>query len=188
MENLHNKIKVDCWNNALDSLGYSYIYSKRVAKIERWLRWSKVLGLVIPVALGGIVSGYYANQQVMIVALNSASIISIAQLVISTYLVSTGSDEKLINYMGKSTEYSLLSGEFEGLAKYPIDEFDKYKQKFDILVERGNGIGKGNYEIKDEEKRMGMRYGLRQFNRQCVQCEKIPYSMNATECDVCGNF
>jgi mobilome CxxCx(11)CxxC protein len=188
MEDLYTKIRTDCWNSALDALAFSYIYSKKIARIEVWLRWSKVLGLIIPVALGGMVSTYYSNKQVMDIALLVASPIAIAQLVVSSYLVAVGSDEKLISYMGKSAEYLLLRGEFEQLAKYPISDFGEYRRNFEILSERASGIGKGNFEIKDSEKRMGMRYGLREFNRQCVQCKTVPYSMKPTKCDVCGNF
>ncbi|QIP16843.1 hypothetical protein G8759_31480 [Spirosoma aureum] len=188
MEDLTSKIRIDCWNNALDCLGFSYIYSKKISKIEVWLRWSKALGLIIPVALGGMVSTYYTNKEIMDWALLIASPIAIAQLIVSSYLIAVGSDEKLTSYMGKSAEYSLLRGEFEQLAKYPIANSDEYKHKFEILSERASGIGKGNYEVTDPEKRMGMRYGLREFNRECVQCKTVPYSMKATECDVCGNF
>jgi mobilome CxxCx(11)CxxC protein len=188
MEELHAKIRTDCWNNALDTLGFSYIFSKKIAKIERWLRWSKVLGIIIPVILGGLVTTYYNNKEIMNWALGIASPIALAQLVVSTYLVVVGSDEKLSRYMSKSAEYGLLRGEFEQLAKYPISDLAEYKHKFEILSERASGIGKGNYDVKDADRRMGMRFGLREFSRECVQCKTIPYSMIPTKCDVCGNF
>ena len=43
-------------------------------------------------------------------------------------------------------------------------------------------------KLSDEEKRMGMRSGLRNSQRACVECKKIPTSMESTECNVCGKY
>jgi mobilome CxxCx(11)CxxC protein len=44
------------------------------------------------------------------------------------------------------------------------------------------------HDITDNEKRMGMRYALREHERKCSNCDKIPKSMRPTDCDICGNF
>jgi hypothetical protein len=161
-ENLFNKMRQDCWDKALDSFAYSYIYSKRIESVDFWLRWSKVLGIIVPVLLGGIVSSYYSNQTVMYWALLITTPTAIAQLVVSTYLTVVGSDEKVKLYQSKSVEYSLL--------------------------ERERGISRENQNIKDKELRMGMRYGLRNYRRACAGCGKVPISMESTDCYVCGKF
>lgn len=187
-ENLFNKMRQDCWDKALDSFAYSYIYSKRIESADFWLRWSKVLGIIVPVLLGGVVSSYYSNQTVMYWALLITTPIAIAQLVISTYLTVVGSDEKVKLYQSKSVEYSLLNSEIEHLAKYPSLNFNEYSKKYEILLERERGISRENQNIKDKELRMGMRYGLRNYRRECAGCGKVPVSMKSTHCDVCGKF
>lgn len=35
---------------------------------------------------------------------------------------------------------------------------------------------------------MGMRFALREFQRECVGCKITPLSMEYSECTVCGKF
>ena len=183
------RIRTDCWNKALDSLGYSYVYSKKIEKLNVWLRWTKVLVILIPVLLGGLVSAYYAtNPEILKWALAITSPLALGQLVLSAYLSVIGADEKVNEYSTKAAEYSLLNSEFEQLANYPIAEDKEYESKFNILLERERGTSKGNHKVSDKERRMGMRYGLRNYRRDCAGCGKTPVSMTPTDCDVCGNF
>lgn len=188
MEDLKSKMRQDCWNKALDALAYSYIYSKRVSKVNTLLKWSKAFGFIIPVLLGGIVSGYYNNKAIMDLSIAITTPIALIQLVVSAYLTVVGSDEKLTQYSNKVAEYSLLNSEFEQLANYPTEDFEEYNKRFIVLVERERGISKDNFDLEDSELRMGMKYGLRNYRRACVGCKETPTSMKPTKCDVCGNF
>lgn len=188
MEDLTTKIRTDSWDKALDSFGYSYIYSKRIRRIDNILKWTKVLGVLLPVLLGGITAAYYTNADVMKIALLFITPLAIAQLALSTILIVLGSDGQLSNYSRKSTEFSLLSSEFEQLAKFPDNDFNVLSKKYDILVERERNLSRDNFEIKDEENRIGMRAGLRNYRRECAGCKETPISMKPTKCDVCGNF
>ncbi|MCU0350620.1 MAG: hypothetical protein MUF43_07300 [Flavobacterium sp.] len=188
MEDLKVKIRQDCWDKALDAVAYCYIYSKKIDNIEFWLKWSKVLGIIIPVMLGGIVSSYYSDKEIMGLSLKILTPIALLQLIVSTYLSIVGSDEKIMNYVTKSTDYNFLASQFEQLAKYPTENYDEYNNKYEILLTREREISRGNHIISDKEKRMGMRYGLRNFQRKCVGCKETPLSMNPTNCDICGNF
>jgi rRNA maturation endonuclease Nob1 len=42
--------------------------------------------------------------------------------------------------------------------------------------------------VKDWELRMGMRYALREFQKECVGCSETPTSMEKSNCNVCGKF
>ena len=61
-------------------------------------------------------------------------------------------------------------------------------KKIVICRSREKGISKANLEVTDKEKRIGMRFGLRELSRKCVGCNEIPLSMNTSNCDICGNF
>lgn len=182
------KIKTECWDKCIDTDGYSYIFSKRIEKLEIWLKWSKVLGIIIPVFLGGILASYSSNQNILNIAVFVTSPFALAQLLISTYLTVTGADEAMSLYSSKTAEFMLLHSEFEQLAKFPPPNIEELNQKFNILVEREKGLSKDNYKLKDSELRMGMRYALRNKRRQCAGCNIAPISMKPTDCDVCGNF
>ena len=42
--------------------------------------------------------------------------------------------------------------------------------------------------VTEKEKRFGMRAALRQYQKQCSACKKVPTTMKPTSCGVCGNF
>lgn len=188
MEFLPDKMRESCWNKALDTLGFSYIYSRRIACINASLNWSKVLGILIPVLLGGITASYYTNTMVMKWALVFTAPLAIVQLGLSTALVVLGSDRKLTDYTERAVGYSLLNSGFEQLANFPDTDFASYSKKYEILLERERALSRGNSTLKDKELRRGMRYGLRNYRRACAGCKQTPTSMTPTKCGVCGNF
>ena len=187
MENKKEKIRQDCWDKTLDSIGNSYIYQVKIKKINYWLRISKILGIVIPVFLGGVLTSYKSENYLEILIIITTPL-ALFQLVLSTILTINGADENILKYSTKSAEYSVLESEFRQMARYPIENDNEYLKKYEILLEREKGIGKGNIEVTDKEKRMGMRFGLRELSRECVGCKKTPLSMKSTNCDICGNF
>ena len=152
------------------------------------LKWTRVLGILIPVLLGGIVTSYYTDSQIMKLALFITAPLALIQLGLSTVLTVLGSDGQLSSYSRKSVEYNLLNSEFEHLGKFPDDNYESYSKKYEILLERERGVSKDNSNIKDKELRMGMRYALRNYRRACAGCGQTPVSMKPTNCEVCGNF
>lgn len=188
MEDFKTKIRQDCWDFALDCAAYYYIYTKKLKSIGVLLRISKVLGIIIPVLLGGTLASYGQNSSIITLAITITTPIALLQLCLSTYLTVIGMDEKFAEYNSMAASYSIIEGDFKMLAKYPLDNFDEYTKKFEILLEREKGISGANIDVTDKEKRMGMRFGLREYSRHCVGCKTVPLSMKSTNCDICGNF
>jgi mobilome CxxCx(11)CxxC protein len=188
MEDNIEKIRKDCWDKTLDAIGYGYIYQVKIKKINFWLRISKILGIVIPVFLGGILTSAYNSPEYISLAIWITSPIALFQLILSTILTINGADDNILKYSTKAAEYSVIENEFRQMARYPNSDEFEYLKKFEILIEREKGIGKANLEVSDREKRMGMRFGLRELSRKCVGCELIPLSMKSTNCEICGNF
>lgn len=188
----NNKIKLikqDCWDKALDAFAYCYIYSKKIEKLNYWLRASKLLGILIPVLVGGIVASYVTNKELIDFVVWLTSPFAISQLVLSTYLTVGGADEKVNSYSFKTAEYSLLNSEFQNLARLgDEDDITDLQHKYNVLVERERSVAKGNFEVSDNYKRMGMCAGLREYRRNCVACKKTPLAIKTSDCDVCGNF
>jgi mobilome CxxCx(11)CxxC protein len=189
MEDLLKKMRQDCWDKALDSLAYSYIYSKKIKRLGVLLNITKVLGIIIPLLLGGLVGSiYYTDKGIMNLAINVTAPLALIQLLVSATLSVLGSDTKIIEYSTKTAEFALLNSEFEQLAKFPDNNYEAYSKKYEVLIERSKNIGRGNSELEDSELRMGMRFGLRNYRRACAGCNETPISMTATKCAVCGNF
>lgn len=187
MENNKEKIRQDCWDKTLDCIGNAYIYHIKIKRINKWLRVSKILGIIIPVFLGGVLTSYKSENYLEILIIITTPF-ALFQLVLSAILTINGADDNILKYSAKSAEYSVLDTEFKQMARYPIENESEYLKKYEILLEREKGIGKGNIEVSDKEKRIWMRFGLRELSRACVGCDETPLSMKSTNCDICGNF
>ena len=186
-EDMLATIRTDCWNRALDAFGYSYIYKIRIESIEPWMRWSKVAGIVGPVFVGGIVGTYSDNNKLISGVLLATGLVSVVQLVISTYLTVSGSDENITLFSKLTAEYSILNSEFELLARFPLSDLSEYRKRYEVLVERERVLSR-NGSLSDKELRKAMRSGLRNYRRNCAGCDLVPTSIESTDCNVCGNF
>lgn len=190
MEDYFEKTKTECWNKALDSFGYAYIYSRRMQRLDFYLKGIRLMGIVVPILLGAITASYYNDADLMKKAIAWTTPLTILQLVFSAIATSLGSEQQFNNYITKSVEYNLLHSEFDQLAKFPGQDAEKFIKRYDLLVEREKGISKGSSELKDKERRMGMRAGLREYRRDCAGCGKTPLDIDGSQskCNVCGNF
>lgn len=188
MEEEYDDIKKDCWEKSFHAKAVSYIYQTRARKISKWLNISKVTGFVIPVLIGGIVTSSLPPD-VLKYTLIITSPIAILQLVASTVLTVSNKENNYTEYTKYFIKNNMLCYDFEQLAKFspPLQDIDIFKSQYNILCEREKGLIDVD-DLSDKEKRMGMRYALRDNNKSCIQCNKIPYSMTPSNCDVCGNF
>ena len=99
-------------------------------------------------------------------------------------------DDALAYSYEASQSHNFLYTRFKRLAEFPLEDIKNFTHEFNLLETETNGRNKQDikYTIKDWELRKGMRYALREFQRNCAGCKKIPLSMKPTNCDICGNF
>lgn len=189
-EQRFNKLRQESWNNALHTFGKAYVYNKRAGRYGFLVNLLKVFGIVVPVAVGATALGYGFQSAVLQNAIALAIPLSIIQLLISVFAVTFKWDDELAYSYESSNDYNNLSEEFKVLGNLPPNNFQKLQDEVKIantkLRLRGEQDSKHN--IKEWELRMGMRYALREFKRECYGCKKIPISMESTDCDVCGRF
>ena len=186
-EMLSNKITVDCWNSALDCFGLQYVYSKKIQALQKWLNASKIAGVLIPVIIAGILGSSLYSPKLLDITIMIAAPFGLAQFILSCYLAVAGSDNNLMVYITRAEQYSLLASEYRRLANFPDFDYEVYLKKYDILVERERIASRGDY-LSEKELRKAMRFGLREFGKQCAGCNEKVISMKPTDCDVCGNF
>ncbi len=119
-----------------------------------------------------------------------AGTIAIIQLLLSIWSLVSSWNEKLSYYLeSKSSNYN-LSSQYQKLAKNTSiseDEFDSELRVLERESELRAALDNKN-DVTDKEKRMGMRYALRHFQRPCASCNIVPTDMKSTSCGVCGNI
>lgn len=184
------KLKIECWDRALNCYGYSYIFSKRSHFYNKWNRTSTLLGIMVPLAIGGIATGYGKDSIILNYFIYIAIPLSITQLLISGLSLVNNWNDYLSYSFDADKDYNLLSEEYKKLAKSSYEATFDFKKQFEALELKYQIRSESDikYFISDRERRMGMRWALREFKRKCVGCNEVPISMESTECAVCGNF
>jgi mobilome CxxCx(11)CxxC protein len=180
----------DCWDQAIYAFGTAYIFEKRLQSARKNLRVLTYLGVLVPVAVGGIVVSFFGVQSLrpfltwLIVA---AGILGTIQLAFTLWALVAKWDDVASYAAISSSENRRLAARFEELGKMPPVDFAVQYQllKADNSRRQEADIQQG---INDAEKRMITRAGLRQYQRTCVRCNLVPADMSSTNCTVCGNF
>lgn len=189
-EQKYNKLRSVCWNGAITSFAFAYIFDKKAQRHSFYSNLLKVFGIIVPVAVGATALGYGLNAYILKLVIALAIPLSILQLIFSVFAVVQKWDDELAYAFEASQDLSTLSDSFKNLGNLPPNTFDELNNKYIILNVNLKARTQQNskHNIKEWELRMGMRYALREFRRKCVGCDKVPVSMESTDCDICGKF
>ena len=179
-----------CADEALKAHGTAYIFEKRAAKIRLRIMVLSFLGIAGPASVGAIISTYSLDYKTTKWVLLIAGTIAIVQLLLSVWSLVSCWNDKLAYYLeSKSSNYN-LSSQYQKLfqnASISNLGFDSELSVLDREAEIRAALD-NNHDVSDKEKRMGMRYGLRRYQRPCASCNEVPTDMKSTKCGVCGNI
>lgn len=184
------RIVLDASDNAFHAFGYSYIFEKRIAKYLKYISAIKFIGLAIPIVIGTIVLGYGGNSVATIIAIAIGTPILIIQITLSLLSLIYNWDDELAYAYEAKHDFINLYADFKELYKNPDSEISQLDKQYSILNTKYTLRRQQNskHKISDKELRIGMRYSLREHQKQCSGCKKAPTDMTSTECGVCGNF
>jgi len=177
-----------CNDNALHCYGTAYIFEKRAASIGLKLRVLSFLGIAVPASVGAIIGAFSLKPEYVTLIGIIAAVFSVAQLVLSIWSLVSHWDIGLSYYLeSKSANYK-LAADFSQTGNTAIMSDTEFATRLQVLEKESEMRANldNRYDISDFEKRMGMRAGLRKYQRPCVKCEKVPQSMKGSDCGVCG--
>lgn len=189
-EQRYDKLRKACWDKSLQSFAIGYIFDKKAQRFSFYVNMLKIFGIVVPSAIGATALGYGLDSQILKYLVVLAVPLTIGQLIFSVYAVANKWDDELAYAYEASQDLNNLYDSFQKLGNLPPKDFIELSRQYDLLSERYKARTQQNskHRIKEWEQRMGMRYGLRQFQRNCIECKVKPTSMESTDCNVCGKF
>lgn len=128
-----------------------------------------------------------ANKSLLGPVLVVAGLLSLIQALLALWALTSRWDDTLSYGLESTRANHRLSAQYEQLASQGPPDIAARLEILNAATQARveSDIRQG---ITDAEKRMGMRAGLRQFRRACVGCDRIPISMDASDCNICGNF
>ncbi|MBP6872072.1 MAG: hypothetical protein KBC43_08695 [Bacteroidales bacterium] len=189
-EQRFEKLRKVCWDKSLHSFALAYIFDKKAQRYGFFVNMLKVFGIVVPTAIGATALGYGLESQILPYLIIIAIPLTIAQLIFSVFAVANKWDDELAYSYEASQDLNDLYDNFKKLGNLPPKEYEDLNGIYNLYNERYKARTQQNskHNIKEWELRMGMRYGLREFQRPCVGCNLVPTSMESTNCNVCGKF
>lgn len=181
-----DRIREDCWDTALHSFGYSFLFKRRYRIYRAFLRILLFIGFATPLAVGALALSFGLNQWVIWVA----SAIGILQIIVNLWAVIGKFDDVVVYSQKAATEHNTLCEGFRSLGKNPPKQKTKLRHDHELLHTRLSMIVDSDNEqaIKPKELRRAHRAGLREFRRECSKCGFAPSDMKSTDCGVCGRF
>lgn len=185
-----DQIRTECWNKSFHALGTSYVFELKSKFYKKWIRIITILGLVVPLLLGGTAAAYGASSEILSIAIAITAPFSILQIILSGISLASKWDDQLAYALESQSENRVISDEYEDLAKYPPADLNEHIRKFDVIKAKDDARIKQDEKVSfsDKENRKGMRYALWIRKKQCASCNKVPLSMTPTDCEICGNF
>ncbi len=184
------ELRRKCNDNALHAHGKAYVFEQRVSVFCRRLTVLKWLGIAVPILVYGIIASFQLSPGWQTGIIAAASFISTLLLVLSVWSLAANWEQQYSKSLQAQIDYAELCRLYRELGTSTLLELHEYKaeiSRFDSLMEKADNLAM-ELRISDEEKRMGMRAGLREFRRKCAGCGEMPTDINSTACNVCGNF
>lgn len=188
LTNKYDELRQHCWNQAVNAFATAYIFDLKSKNLVKKLRLLTFLGLLIPLATGGVILLFEVNNRFLLNFLVwITGGLSLVHASITLWsLVEKWEDN--ISYARESSRHNYrISDNYVFLARIVPTDFEV---RLEILENENRFRMDLDYQqdITEEEKRRGLRAALRQFERPCAKCKEVPYSMEPTDCSVCGNF
>jgi mobilome CxxCx(11)CxxC protein len=180
----------ESWDRAVHAYGIAAVFQKRAKSYGSLIRALTFMGIIVPLLIGGVVVGFGIHASHLEFLLGIAAFVGLIQLFCSAWSLVYKWDDKLAYSLESAAENLALSSEFEELGKLathppPDLEVRSAAAKAKDEARRASDAKQGLWE---QQLRIAHRAGLRQFRRACVKCGQIPYSMEPTDCPVCGRF
>ena len=181
-------LRQDCWDQALYAFGTAVLFQRRARSLRRSLRALTFIGVGVPVAVGGAVLSVSTNQSFVAVIAAVAGVLLFAQLIWSVWAIVALWEDRRAYAVESMTDNFRLANAYKFLAEHSPNDI---KQRFEVLAAESGSRDTRDYQqdLREGEKRRGMRAALFQNRRACAGCRRVPESPDkATNCAVCGQF
>lgn len=144
----------------------------------------------MPLLVYGIICSFNLDPSLQKAIVAIASIASSALLIFSAWSMAANWEQQYFKSLQTQMDFSELYRLYKELGAttlVTLAEFRAEVTRLDSLAEKADHLAM-ELQMHDDEKRMGMRAGLREFQRKCASCGQIPTDLISTSCGICGNF
>lgn len=179
-----------CVAEALHCFGTSAVFGEHARLLRRRIRWISYLGVALPGLVGVAVGSFGLTAGVTAIFITIATICSVPLFALSAWSLAQGWPDQLAYAEESRTANRRLSDAFARMAKDQSLSNDDFNTELRLLDQENDArstLDEKQY-VSEDEKRFGMRTALRQMQKACAGCSKVPQSLDSTDCNLCGSF
>jgi mobilome CxxCx(11)CxxC protein len=179
-----------CWDKAAECFGTSQIFLERASLLQKKLNLITYLGIAMPALIGCLALSFGTQGIFWAAALFIAGIVGVLQLGMSIGAL-VGNWSNKLDYFRESAFANLqLSEEFKRLGETASSPPVDLRSRCEALLARelARVQQDSKHDVSPMELRKAHRHGLRQFQRKCAGCDRVPTDLQPSTCNVCGNF
>ncbi|WP_407121588.1 mobilome CxxCx(11)CxxC protein [Bradyrhizobium sp. STM 3561] len=188
-----DEIRQEAWTQFINARGTSTVFQRRAAKLKRWMQARDFSAVAIPVITAFVATTDFVDKlgSFKAIALGVLAFAVLMQVLLSAWSLIARWDEERSYSLRALRDANDMEVNWREIAKNLVAgdieeafEFARSQQK----VIDSHDIGK---EISEDERRIGLRAGLKEVPRPCVECKKIPATIDVPKhvvkpCPVCG--
>jgi mobilome CxxCx(11)CxxC protein len=182
-------LRARCWNQRVECFGTAWIFERRAALLRKELLALSYASLILPVLVGGIGLTYGAAA-IPTWLIFGAGAVGLVLLVISAAATVYSWVDALMYATEATTSHLRLSRAYENLAHWPPDDLRDFQHRVELLDAeyQTREDQDARRDVSPAEQRAGMRWALRQFQKECSGCDSAPIDMTPGDCPVCGRY
>jgi mobilome CxxCx(11)CxxC protein len=190
-------------NRAVECSAMASILEKRIICIDGISKKLAFMGAILPPSLGtatfklgefgeldelGKLLAIAADSPIKTAAIAAVIILGAIQTIISIYSLTHKWNDNLPIYINSKIENHKNAKKYHDIWK----KYDENEEEFARQLEETNASSEMQEEqdlkinLKEKEKRYGLRHALCQYSIACVHCGKIPDPKKPSNCSVCG--
>jgi mobilome CxxCx(11)CxxC protein len=177
----------ECREKEFHAFGTSKIFEKRAKSYRSYINLLTFFGIVTPLLVGAVVLSFGSSWGYLPYVLGLATIIGLAQLVISVWSITANWSGKLEVASNAVQGNVRLYNEWKALADHPDEKLEDRVRELRRLNQEQE-VSDLRQDISEREKRFAMHESLFYYKKACQNCGQIPKSKDASKCDMCGNY
>lgn len=183
-------IRNEAHTRAQHATATAYIFERRAIRLGRRLDLLTFVGVAVPLVVGAVVLAYGADFGPLRLLVPIALAIAGVQLIVFVWSVVThwvGRYDHAVRAV--VTNKSLVAG-YEAIGKRAEATAAESRHELEVLKAIDAKQEESDYRqgVTEAEKRMGMHALLRQYQKVCVECDRVPTDMKPLKCGICGDY
>ncbi|EHH1241884.1 mobilome CxxCx(11)CxxC protein [Vibrio parahaemolyticus] len=171
------------------SYGTAQIFEKRASTLKVLRAWLTFLGIVLPIAVGGVYLSFSKSTELIEWTVTVAGVLGVFQLVLSTWALVSGWDSKYELAIKSMQGNTAIYNRCKRFSKTPPTDDSEFVKGYNQILSDAEmqELTDLTQHVSQKEKQFAYVAALAFYGRSCHACEQSPNKLSkAKACTSCG--